>query len=375
MKRFSVGFMKSISSSYEVELTDNSSTFSGGDLNSMSTDEGFKSSARKGCGVVPINPIFPSKRNSFREKSVMVDSSSDEVDSVLSTNIDEKRNGRLFLPATRQSSTKDSAKHTNSDDNVTGCATQSTKSFSLFLTAVDGAVDAVVDALLPLNDKNMKAVVVEQLPQPVDEAKKGRAVSRKSLFFHKNRSKNNDAISVKSGSSTRTIPKSEKDSTTSSLSRRSFRIRNKVEEQQPAGRDDDWSLSSSFSKFSLGLYSPNKVETRDSFQTKTQLKKDNRSNSFIRNRSTKSFGGIKNTKKKEEIPVIVDQNVNEEDLNVFDCFFKVINGPESGEAIAVKEKEPKKKKRGIFKFRKNKEEKKRLLRKQKSKRYNQVRNE
>lgn len=199
MKRFSLGFMNSISSSFEVEISsDDSSTNGSIDSGSYSTtDEDHRSASCIRLGTSAYNTSeYSSKQNESLNASSM-----DYDDSFSTTGTSSGRDQVSKLPDNLGKGY--TPKRTSSE--FSACSASSAKSISSsvsnFLTAVDKTVDVVVDALIPLedNEDNIGSKRSKYQPPPQSTKVQPNAI-KKVMSLTKLRSYNTNKIDSENGS-------------------------------------------------------------------------------------------------------------------------------------------------------------------------------
>lgn len=181
MKRFSLGFMKSISSSFEVEVSDDGSSTNGSSHygSYSTTDDHHKAAVCMPLGSV----VYSSDPTSKQNISLYESGSSSYDDSTSGTETTTGRDKVSKLPENIRTGYE--VKRTRSDE-FSACSANSSRSISSsvsqFLSAVDRTVDIVVDSLIPIEDE-----VDNRIKQPKQEQPKPRpSVLKKALSFRRN---------------------------------------------------------------------------------------------------------------------------------------------------------------------------------------------
>lgn len=406
MKRFTLGFMKSISSSYEVEMSDGSSSTIDASNVSHCTEEDNRSyrSSKNDSKSNGFGFFGNRESDSWEESS----SSSEDDESTSGSTVSEKLDEISNLPD-KTLATQIVPRRTSSDLSI--CTAASGGSFSShvaqFLSAVDSTVDVMVDALLPVDesfdnksDHDSPSFHEPTIDETTDKIKKP-TVFRKAVSLTR-RSSKIDTPSIDSRRSrtsrSRGIGEAGDDySTTSSFSAVSFLKRSQIQkeklEEKKKGQDDS---SSDTSKRSFFKLIANKNATySDTFDTKTetssvktkeqplqQERKENRRKHFRfgrrnKNNTEKVEGRDDIHTENEERSVFMNEAASmhlESPESVFDCFFRPVGLPEpvlTQEFESDEEKTVTKGKRKIFKrFRKKKNDNIQLLQKQKYSSFN-----
>jgi hypothetical protein len=182
MKRFSLGFMKSISSSYEVELSDNDSdsTCDSISFNSYSTETGGVLKSRRSGSVMNSGSIDTTTDYTYYNGDVNESTSSNYEYDEQST-ATEGRDEVAALPKKIESGYI--TQRTRSD--LSTCSTVTAQSISTsvsrFLTAVDKTVDVVVDALIPLEQSEIKPSV-DNTPSVTSNENKKKSLPKAAAF-------------------------------------------------------------------------------------------------------------------------------------------------------------------------------------------------
>ena len=418
MKRFTLGFMKSISSSsYEVELSDgSSSTLDAANL-SQCTDRDSRScrSSRNDNKSNGFGCFGNRDSYSWDESSSSREYDDSTNGSTVSEDLDEISN----LPE-KTVVTQITQRRTSSDLSVCTAASgrSISSSVSHFLTAVDSTVDVVVDALIPLDEsydsKPKQRSSSSREPAPCDSSDKLDKPARfkKALSLTKRISKINppslDTPHSRISKSKGIGETGDDQSTTSSLSVASLlkKKRNQAHEDKvnegKNEHNDHSSLNSTCKRSFMGLIPKKNTKNADVTDAKTvnsdvekteqtfrqkqerkdkkEFPKDDKQTKrkpirFIRKKKDKgdnSEGRDDVQTENEERNFFTNEAEIKDDettVSVFDYFFKPIGQPErvvTQEFESDDEKKITKNKKRIFKrFRKKKNDNIQLLQKQK----------
>jgi hypothetical protein len=343
---FRTGFMKSISSSYEVQVsdeysnsTDESSSIEVDSITYSTDQEMIKTST---CG----------NRNIFAKES-------NGTSAYRSGSDTYEANDELTSLPTVQPNTTTNVQRTHLKDCLSCTATTGAtvaSSFSTFVNVVDSGVDVVVNKILPLDDEPS---FTTEVPKPKIKQKEHAVVSKpkelKKTFSLTRRTVSTPTNRALTNQHQRNNKVQRRDSTSSSS------VFNRFSPQDKNKQNDNESASS-YSISSFGWpksNNQNKVPASNASQASLFDRWNNKGQEVKEPKQKepkrKSFRFRRNSKKeaKRQAEQAKEKKVVEES-SVFDYFFKW--GEPEIENNELMEKEDKKK--GMFKFRKTKKEKK-----------------
>lgn len=353
--------MKSISSSYEVELSDVYSESTVGSVNFNSYSSERQSTDQNQNQIQPKRGLR-SWTGAFRSdlKNAISDDSSESGSydaSVETTSTDGRDdisvfdNSRILDNNTSRIDSDNRAvykpQRTRSDLSV--CTSASIhSSVSHFLTAVDNTVDKVVDTLIPLEDEDNgtqnKPALISQTRKGLNSPKSKQGISfKKVLSFTKRRPGNDNAPETNNNILKNTVSNMKR---TISMTRKKSTIKAKNIGEDQGAENGNVKVPS--------------ILRRNKSQPKANVDKSTNEDDVCpdsQSRRTCGFGIQKEREKSERRLDIIQSSEDStvDNDNLFSYFFKVVDDPLSEDVCVSSEEEKeegKKKKKGIFKFRK-----------------------
>ena len=363
MKRFSLGFMKSISSSYEVELSDNDSdsTCDSISFNSYSTETGGVLKSRR-SGSVNSGSIDTTTDYTYYNGDINESTSSVYEYDEQST-ATEGRDEVAALPKKIESDYI--FQRTRSD--LSTCSTVTAQSISTsvsrFLTAVDKTVDVVVDALIPLEQSEIKPSK-ENTPSVTSNENKKKSLPKASAF--KKALSFTRVLSLsKRGKSKNTKEEDDESSVGTTLSKLKKKRNRRKGEEKTARENTNVGSRTSDRNFSA---TSEKIEKKSSKKkNRFSIKKRKENNLKEKKKDDDNTSIISFLKRKDQMKT-VEKPVNNDD-DYFFSFFKPMAPPTDtqedpgiDEYLSEDESNVKRKSnRKVFNIRKQKSDKRQLL--------------